>query len=355
MSGQPQLEPPTERVGGGLSARMTALATGALLVGVVWLGVSGRSDQATPAASPVPTAVGQPIVTPDQRPATASPEPAFTPDPPLGFGEIVHGEDAYGITAWFNDRFYMVVLRESQDGHLRATMRLPFTQLAASTELSIIQLWTREDRPDLAAIGAHQLGPNWLVPSDAPYTALFDVTLAQTDRPDAPLLARHGYVLRVEVRPMDSYSDLVVDIQPGQFWHPLPLPEPAEPAPRFEAHLTGDGRLLSMVGLGARPPAVMTGHIILHDRYGRSPTLTLYHYPGEDDEAVSVFVLELDARLLRRGHPEGFAGRFSTDGGEANWDYRITPIGTGFGVLLVLEVELVDRPAVEGASGLLQT
>jgi hypothetical protein len=350
----PELQPTTERVGGGLSARMTAIATVVLLVGVVWLGVSGRSDQADPAASPAPTAAGEPAATALPRQASPPPVPTFTPDPMPGFGEIVLGDDAYGVTTWLGDRFYMAVLRESQAGHLRATMRLPFAELADAAELSLLQLWTRADRPALATIGTHQLEADWLVRSDEPYTAVLALVAAQTTSEDAPRLARQGYLLKVDVQPMGSYSYLVIDIELGRPLRRLPSIDDVAPAPRFEAHLTRDGRLLSMVGLGGRPPGVMTGHIILHDRYGRSPALTLYHYPDGESEAVPVIELELDTRLLRRGHPEGFAGRFTTDGGEADWVYRITPIGTGFGILLLIEVGRATESVFEGTARLIQ-
>lgn len=352
MSSQPQLEPSTERVGGGLAARGAAIAIGALLIGVVWLGVSGRSDEAVPAASAAPTAVAQPDSTP--QPTIASPRPTFAPDPIPGFGQIILGEDAYAVTAWLRDRFYMAVLRESESGHLRATMRVPFAEYAEPVELSLMQLWTRADRPALAAIGTHQLAADWLVSSDESYTALLALVTAQTASDDAPRLARRGYLLKVDIQPMGSYSYMVFDIELGRNGQRLPLRDEGEPAPRFEAHLTDDGRLLSMIGLGGQPPGVMTGHVMLYERYGRSPTLTLHHFPDEGDEAVAVVVLELDTRLLRRGHPERFTGRFRTDGGDQNWNYRITPIGTGFGVLLLLEVELVDRSALEGTARLLQ-
>jgi hypothetical protein len=349
----PELQPTTERVDAGLPARMTAIATVVLLVGVVWLGVSGRSDQADPAASPAPTAAGQPAPTALPRQASPPPVPTFTPDPMSGFGEVMLGEDAYGVTTWLGDRFYMAVLRESQAGHLRATMRVPFAEFADAAELSLLQLWTRADRPALANIGSHQLQPNWLYASDEPYTALLSLVPSQTTSDDAPRLARQGYLLKVDVQPMGSYSYLIIGIEPGRPFRQPPLIEEAAPAPRFEAHLTGAGRLLAMVGLGGRPPATMTGHIVLHDRYGRSPVLTIYHHPDGESEAVPAIELELDTRLLRRGHPEGFAGRFTTDGGEADWQYRITPIGTGFGILLLIEVERATEAAFEGTARLI--
>lgn len=355
---EPRLQPAIQRTGGSVSARMAAAAIATLLIGVVWLGVSGRSGQVPPASSPVPSAVGQPETSPEPAPATPRPTPAYAADPIAGFGEIVHDEDAYGVTTWLRGRLYMRVLRELEEGHLWTSMRLPFGELAEGAELNIMQLWTDADRPAPALISNHPLQPHWLVDSSEPYTALFATVWPAPPSEEAPRLVRQGYLLKVEVQPMGSYSNLIVDIvtppSARPDW-PRSLPDSAEQPPHLEAHLeghpAGDRRLMSIVGLGGRPPGVMTAHVLLHDRFGREPSLTLYHYPSHpaDGDAIAVVELGLDVQRLRRGHPEQLVGEFkllSSDGNETGWQYRITPIGTGSGVLLLIEAE---RTSAAGA------
>jgi len=218
----------TERLGGGVSARLVAVASVGLLLGVVWLGVSGRT--APPASTPEPAAaIGSPVA------ATATPAPsgptAATPRPdrtPIVRGglpadTIPHasrrlgplGEDAFAITFWLEGRFYLNVLREQESGRLKAVTRVPLYSDMGDTSMQIIQLWTRDDRPPLAEIADYELPLSALLTGPTPGTLLEVVREARPLRQLAPRLVRRGYELTVGTDVRRDHAYLLFDLTMG--------------------------------------------------------------------------------------------------------------------------------------------
>ena len=218
----------TERLGGGVSARLVAVASVGLLMGVVWLGASGRT--ALPASTPQPAAaIGLPVA------ATATPAPsdstAATPRPertPIVRGEVPAdtiplvsrrfgplGEDAFAITFWLEGRFYLNVLREQESGRLKAVTRVPLYAEMGDTSMQIIQLWTRDDRPPLAEIADFEVPLGELVTGPTAVTLLEVVREARPRRQQAPRLVRRGYALTVGTDVRQDHAYLLFDLTIG--------------------------------------------------------------------------------------------------------------------------------------------
>ena len=146
---------------------------------------------------------------------------------------------------------------------------------------------------------------------------------------------------RYRVTLQDLGSDialLAVELQPAG---PMVIgdePDNVTSQPRFEAHLLNEDRLTGLVRLGGSPPGTLTAHVIAHERDGQSPRVDLVAVGRTDVEVVASHNFQM--RQLRRGYPEELVGQFrlsATGGGEETWQYRITPHGTGSGVMLLVE------------------
>lgn len=226
---QPQLV--TERLrGGGISARLVAVAATGLLLAVVWLGVAGRS--ATPVATPPPAAAVSPLPGAAATPPPSSPTPAAlrtsAPTPaaaveqpidsvpraiPRRFGPL--GEDAFAVTFWLEGRFYMNVLREQESGQLKAVTRVPLYAEMGNISVQIIQLWTRDDRPPLAEIADYELPLGELLTGPRPGVLLDVDREARPRRKQAPRLIRTGYALTVGADVRRDHAYLQFDLTIG--------------------------------------------------------------------------------------------------------------------------------------------
>ena len=225
---QPQLV--TERLGGGVSARVVAVASMGLLLAVAWLGVAGRSAQpaSTPPAaaaidSPLAaTATPAPSGTAPPFPAASAPTPAVASEQPIRSAPLVIprrfgplGEDAFAVTFWLEGRFYMNVLREQESGQLKAVTRVPLLPEIGDTPMQIIQLWTRDDRPPLAEIADYELPLGELLTGPRRGNLLEVELEARPRRQHAPRLIRTGYVLTVGRDVRRDHAYLMFDMTLG--------------------------------------------------------------------------------------------------------------------------------------------
>jgi hypothetical protein len=132
---------------------------------------------------------------------------------PQRYGPL--GQDAFAVTAWVNDRFYMSVLRGETPGHLGAVMRLPLYGEMPSTTLQVIQLWTRDDRPPLAEVAAYDLALDELLGEAVPEVLLSVERKAKPRKARAPRLIREGYALTVRTDVRRDHAFLLFEMVVG--------------------------------------------------------------------------------------------------------------------------------------------
>ncbi len=229
MSGTP-LQPVTQRTGGGVSARVVALVGVAALLGLVWLGASDQPSEpaatdalaafATPtpsASEPSPEPTLSPSIDPSPAPQPSSTRPGTGSGGgviPLRYGPL--GEDAFAVTVWLRERFYMSVLREDESGHLAAVMRLPLFNDMPKTRLQLIQLWTRDDRPPLAEVADYRIDLGLLLDDAQAQWVLIDSTRnPRPRRANAPRLIREGYQLQVTTQVKPDHALLLFHVRVG--------------------------------------------------------------------------------------------------------------------------------------------
>jgi hypothetical protein len=236
MSDQP-LQPLTGRTGGGLSARVAAIAAIGVLAAFIWAGLSGREPGDEVSASPTPPLVVVARPSPAATEPVTEPEPASQPTPAartaapsppashplpadstplvLPFRPGPLGEDAFAVALWLEGRFYMSVLGEESPGNLAAAMRLPLYSEMPTTTIQLIQLWTREDRPPLAEIADYEIDLAALRAEPAPDTLLEAGADPRPRRSKAPRLVREGYELHVTSDVRRDHAYLLVRVRIG--------------------------------------------------------------------------------------------------------------------------------------------
>lgn len=104
---EPPVEPVTTRIGGGVSARLVALIAVAVLGGVTWIGVAGRSNDPPPAALAVPSSAPSPRPPPEPTPTPGQSDRVDYRRPADGLGQ-----DGFDLRALLGGRRYLGVLDE---------------------------------------------------------------------------------------------------------------------------------------------------------------------------------------------------------------------------------------------------
>jgi hypothetical protein len=165
------------RLGGGRSARAGALVVGAILVAIVWVGMSAR-PAAPPPESPQ-LAVAEPAEMATSRP---------TPPPP----------STYDVSATIGDRRYAAVLDELQPGHLSATLRVPIPvgKSLGTLDMTQLRMGGLDDNPILVEQWALPLDPLMATTRD-PELVIDSAMPARPQARDAPAALRSGFRLTV--------------------------------------------------------------------------------------------------------------------------------------------------------------
>lgn len=196
---EPPLEPVTTRIGGGISARAVALGAVAVLTVVVWLGMSGRSNQPPAVADVQPPTSTPPTSAPSIAAATPTPTldsqslPDFLPQSRPAVGRYVLGGRVGGAR-------FKIELVEQEPGRLtgqywpvsppagnRLVVRLLEVAPAGDEEATRVGRW-RLGLDELA--GDHRSGEGPFTISVPPRPAMLGAQLAR----------QRGYELRVSVR-----------------------------------------------------------------------------------------------------------------------------------------------------------
>jgi hypothetical protein len=287
------LQPVTERTRGARSARLAALGAAALLLSVIWFGASGRSDVPQPsppaaaAATPVPAPPASATAVPHVSPPPSA-TPSATPVPtalatprrdaaagepmviPRRYGPL--GEDAFAVTIWLEDRFYMSVLHEAAPGHVSAVMRLPLYGEMPTTHLQLIQLWTRDERPPLAEVAAYELALSELLADPPPDLLLEAVVEGKPRKRMAPRLIREGYALTVRTEVRRDHAFLLFDVTIGDA-------QPLETATDRLLRITRGWQDFGQRGQGGRREQ-LTLALEPDSGRGRPPLIRLVAQPG---------------------------------------------------------------------------
>lgn len=225
MDGEPEPRPETERVAAGSRARITGLLAVASLLTVVGIGLSARSDapdpqsssaavgRATPGPSAAPTAAQT------TRGAAVSATPRATPEkppqPPLATPprSVYRGDDYLGVTLVIDQRVYFSLLPEVARGQFSTELRLSFPAPETRVELELVQLWTRDERPDFRSIGTFELRYGPLLPGSDMTRVVLQQEVAPRKRPrDAPRLIRDGYTVQVRTESRRDRAMLVLEV-----------------------------------------------------------------------------------------------------------------------------------------------
>jgi hypothetical protein len=245
-------EPAIQRVGGGRSARLSALVAVLLVAVVAWFGFIGREAgepggslppvaEASPSASPAPASPSPAAPTPSWRP-TATPRlaPVTSFDGPL--------EDSYAIFMSIGQRPYFVTLRDRAANVLSADIRIPLPLAAPVATLNIVQLWSVYAESGLVPVLAVALPIEMLLDD----SARIMIVPGRPAEEDSPRLIRDGYTLNIRGETRTRHAIMSVEVRVGGA-ATLPLaPDAAIPTLSegfFEASLTRDLRRLTIVRL----------------------------------------------------------------------------------------------------------
>lgn len=229
MPERPELRPATERVRGGLSARLIGFVALAALLSVAWFGLSGRSDPLPPVTSPTTSAaaIAAPPPSASRRPGPShdAPAPGSTRErllsparstgprlpPQRGLGL---GDDFFAVTLVIEERVHFVLLHEQTPGELSGDIRLRFATAPVSGELELVQLWTRDERPNFVPIATYEL----VLPAFERGSEATNVVLEAQQKPrkkarEAPRLVRAGYRVTVRTETRRDRALLFVEIK----------------------------------------------------------------------------------------------------------------------------------------------
>lgn len=214
----------TERVGGGLSARLIAVAVAGVLVAVAWIGAAGRpaapsvatqGPVANPgpvaeaprveAATPAPSLGGDMARIPHATDRPRNHEAGDTPDPNM-LPEPVDGFVVTGLAGGFPFR---TPLREVQPGVLTGQFWLPDRPLDDGLNCELAQLWSTVARRQTTPLGSWDLSLLELASNHRAgrETATAEVG-AKPRKLWAPRPIRTGYTFQVTVRL--TYADVKV-------------------------------------------------------------------------------------------------------------------------------------------------
>ena len=210
--------PVTTPLGGGLSARLTALLVAGALVAVMWIGMSDRS---TPPAVPIPIAQARPSTAPatgsapEPSPAAdVSPSPLATPRP------TATPSDRYVATGTIGGEVFRAPLDEIKDGHLTGQYWLRDRPQGDDLAYEIVQLEKVEpwNFSQVATVGAWSHSLAELAANHR--GGVEPVTARIQARPGwwgGPRPIRRGYELRVSVRlTFDDVAVVYFDMQLGK-------------------------------------------------------------------------------------------------------------------------------------------
>jgi hypothetical protein len=220
---QPPSQPTTTRIGGGGSAHLAAIGVVVVLLGLAWVGWSGRPAVPGAGASPQPGAEASAPPTATDPPLTVG--GGLTPGSPGSGGMPYLGEgpdrprihleqDVYGFTATIDGRRYFAVLQETGSDRFTATIRVPFRRPRDTPSVQLHQLWTRAERTNYAYLGS------WPLPLEAMDTnvrgtgTVLEVQVGA--RPQArgqALLVRRGFTLEVGLYSELLFAVLEVDVR----------------------------------------------------------------------------------------------------------------------------------------------
>jgi len=205
----------TTRVSGGPSPRIFALAVAIALVGVVYLGLSGRPGDPAASRSPQPT---------QATPIVAAAGPTALPARSTRVEELVPGDSGQrpnpylGTSLRVGSDHSLAVLRELSPGYLYAAYRIPFPRPARQATLEVAKIGADNEsfeRFGRWSISLDPLAPETRLAGTVLDTAHAPVRAAIADT-EAPTLLRNGYRIRVRVESRLSFGVLVVEIREGR-------------------------------------------------------------------------------------------------------------------------------------------
>lgn len=210
--------PPTTRIGGGASARGTALVAALALAVVAGLAAAGQSPEPPPQpttarpaaalATPAPTLTLTPHVataTPRAAPAT----PFVLPTPESGaWGNLV-------VVLALGPKRHVTFLREDLAGTLRATLEGSFPRPAQEGMLELVELSTIEGQQLFMTLASFRLPLDPLVPETRRRGKVLDRVIAAHPELPATALVRRGYRIRVVAESRQDHFRLLITINVG--------------------------------------------------------------------------------------------------------------------------------------------
>jgi hypothetical protein len=216
MDDKSRSRPTTEHIGGGASARLAGVGVALVLLSVVYIGMSDRrgKQEARPPASS-----GSAVISPASPTARPTPRPTAVPRglpreewTPVGSAR----EDFYGVTTRIGDRLYFGLLPESSPGRMQYTLRLGFPAPAATVQLQIVQLWSRDDRPNYAPVATHELAlPPLVRGTERTEVVLLDEVAPKARARNKPRMLQRGYTISVTTETRDDRAYLIMDVSVG--------------------------------------------------------------------------------------------------------------------------------------------
>ncbi len=207
MSG-PAPRPVVAGVRGGIGARLAAIATAVALIGVVWVGTSGK-PAATPVPSPVPLARVSSTGTPQARitarptaaasasPVVLRPPQAPTPAPT----SVLDGDQALVATGSVGDESFELAFTEARPGVFVAEHWTHSPPTSDVLEFEITDVRRRPGLGRTSSVGGWSISLAELAGNARAGTSVLTATAPARPRlTRAPLPVRRGFALEVSVR-----------------------------------------------------------------------------------------------------------------------------------------------------------
>ncbi len=201
-------------ISGRRPAVVAAIVVVGVLVAMVWVGMSGRTNPkpapSLPAVADVPTA--DPPATPAATPRATCCAPDVAPDPST---TPAVPADIYGASLQMGDAMSTIVLREVEPGHLFGRMRLTLP-ISESDGTFLFQHFSAQ-----TVIGQPVPIADWPInlealAADSPLFTAVNATLpARRTIPNASRPVERGYRLTVTGQRRGAEGELTVDVKIG--------------------------------------------------------------------------------------------------------------------------------------------
>lgn len=201
-------------VSGRRPAVLASVMVIGILIAMVWIGMSGRTNPSPApslaAVAEVPTLSLSPTASPAPPSTTPDPVPASSASP-----SNVTPEEIYGVYAQIGDAQYITILSEPAPGHLFGRLRVPLPLAETDGTFVFQQFASRDVRGQPVSIADWPINVDALA-ADSPMFLAVNATLPpRRTIQNAPRPVERGYHLTVTGQRRGEQGELTINVSIG--------------------------------------------------------------------------------------------------------------------------------------------